>query len=62
MITPTDLKAQSVMLNVSGKYDWKKQTYSYDACKFGTSSRTSSQTCSGQYNHVDDFPSDSYSD
>lgn len=62
LIRPIDLQAKSTPLDVSGKYDWKKQVYQYDSCKFGSTSRTQNQTCSGQYNFVDDFPTDSYTD
>ena len=43
MIAPTDLQSKCEPLDVSGKYDWKKQTYQYD-CKFGTSASTSTGT------------------
>lgn len=62
MLTPTDLQTKIVPLKVSGNYNWEKQAYQYDNCKWGTSLFTSNQTCSGQWNHVDDFPSDSISD
>lgn len=61
-LTPIDLQQKVTSLSISGKYDWNKQVYQYDSCKFGTMNRTSSQTCSGQFNWVDDNPSDSYSD
>ena len=62
MITPLALQTKSVPMNVSGKYDWKKQAYEFDACKFGTSSRTSFGTNSGQFNFSDDSNTDSYND
>ena len=62
MLTPTDLQTKIVPLQVSGSYNWEKQAYQYDNCKWGTNSRTSNQTCSGQFNHTDDFPSDSITD
>ncbi len=61
MITPIDLQQKIHPMSISGKYDWEKQSYQYD-CKWGTNSHTSSQTCSGQFNSVDDFPTDSISD
>lgn len=61
-ITPIDLQSKSTPMDVSGKYDWKKQVYQYDSCKFGSSSRTTNQTCSGQLNSVDDWPTDGISD
>ena len=62
MLTPADLQASTVTQNVSGKYDWKKQTYQYDSCKWGTASRTNFGTNSGQLRFSDDSNSDSYSD
>ena len=62
MLTPTDLQTKIVPIEVSGNYNWEKQTYQYDNCKWGTSRMTSNQTCSGQFRYVDDFPSDSISD
>ncbi len=62
MLTPADLQTRTVTQDVSGKYDWKKQVYQYDACKWGTTSRTSFGTNSGQFGFSDDSNTDSYSD
>ena len=61
-LTPIDLQAKSTPIDVTGKYNWEKQAYEYDVCKWGTRNSTSNQTCSGQYNMIDDHPMDSWSD
>ena len=62
LISPIDLQAKSTPLDVSGKYDWKKQVYQYDSCKWGTSNRTSSGTITGIAHAQDDSTTDSYTD
>lgn len=62
MITPADLQQKVIPMPVSGKYDWEKQTYSFDACKWGTTRLTNSSTCSGQYSTMDDSNNDNISD
>ena len=62
-ITPTFLKdASAVPTKIESRYDWATQETILVGAKFGTRSNTTSQTCSGQYNHIDDFPMDSYTD
>lgn len=44
-ITPAFLAAKDIHpLDVSGKYDWRSQTYNYDVCNFGTSVSTTHRT------------------
>ncbi len=62
MISPADLQAKTVAQDVTGKYDWNKQTYVFTECKFGTTSRTSAGTSSGQWNLSDDTNWDSFTD
>lgn len=62
-ITPMSLKDTSVQpVKVESRYDWASQETVLVGAKFGTNSNTSSQTCSGQCNFVDDCPTDSYTD
>ncbi len=62
-ITPASLATNDVTpINVNGSYDWNAQAYSYDVCKMVTFKQTSNQTCSGQFNQVDDNPFDNYQD
>lgn len=61
-VTPEALANDDVTaLDVAGSYDWNTQSYSYDACKFGTSNMTNSGTNSGGY-FSDDSNNDSYND
>ncbi len=62
MISPADLQAKTVAQDVTGKYDWEKQTYQFNECKFGTTNRTSMGTSSGICNLSDDTNWDSYTD
>lgn len=49
MITPTDLQVPFKSMDASGHYDWKKQTYQLENCKFGTYATTSSGTYRGSW-------------
>ena len=61
-IKPIDLQVKTTTMDASGKYNWEKQVYEYDSCKFGTYASTYNGTSSnGQY-FSDDFNSDSISD
>lgn len=62
MMTPCDLQEKTVIQDVSGTYDWKSQVYKFDACKWGTTNRTSIGTISGVCNLSDDSTTDSFSD
>lgn len=62
MITPADLQQKTVAQDTTGTYDWEKQVYQFDTCKWGTTSSTSFGTNSGQWNFSDDSNSDSYTD
>ena len=62
LLTPADLQAKTVAQDVSGNYDWKKQTYQFNACKLGTTQWTNFGTNSGQLRLRDDSNSDSYTD
>lgn len=62
MISPADLQAKTVAQDVTGKYDWNKQTYMFNECKFGTNSSTSMGTRSGIHSMGDDTNWDSYTD
>ena len=44
-ITPAHLVSNDVQpMDVTGKYDWNAQAYSYDLCNFGTQERTNTRT------------------
>ena len=60
-ITPTALGQRVTTVDASGTYDWEKQSYQYNACKWGTSQGTSIGTTSGGFNQ-DDTALDSYTD
>ena len=47
-VTPEALANDDIVaFDVAGNYDWNTQSYSYDACKFGTTATTSVGTLSG---------------
>ena len=62
IIRPIDLQAKTTPLDISGKYNWEKQVYEYDSCKFGTNNMTSMGTRSSTVNIQDDNTTDSYTD
>lgn len=61
MIRPIDLKRETKAMDVSGHYDWEKQTFQLDNCKFGTFQTTSISTGSLAFG-TGDTSSDSYTD
>lgn len=61
-LTPSDMQSKVTPIKIAGHYNWKKQVFEENTCKWGTNSMTSRQTCSGQNSWVDDFPMDSYTD
>ena len=63
MITPTDLQMSLEAMDASGHYDWKRQAYQLDNCKWGTNQTTTISTnrsTSGGY--ISDTNFDSYTD
>ena len=44
MIIPTDFQVSLKAMDVSGHYDWQKQAYQLENCKFGTTQWTTFQT------------------
>ncbi len=65
-IKPIDLQVKTTTMDASGKYNWEKQVYEYDSCKFGTYASTYNGTSSSSSNtglyYSDDSNSDSISD
>lgn len=63
-ITPTALGQRGTDIDASGVYDWEKQSYQYNVCKWGTNQSTRSGTSSycGQMLMPDDSNMDSYTD
>ena len=64
-ITPVALGKRGTDTDASGVYDWDKQAYRYDACKFGTNNFTRNGTSSygaGSMPYQDDSTTDSYQD
>lgn len=63
---PTFFAKRGTDVDASGSYDWAKQAYQYDCCKFGTynSTRagTSSYVGSGTIPMSDDNNFDNYND
>ena len=54
-ITPATLAANSApTVDMSGKYDWKAQAYSYNVCNSGTTIGTHSGSCYGRDDHDPD--------
>ena len=61
-LTPSDMQSNAKSIRIDGHYNWNKQVFEENVNKAMTYSRTSNQTCSGQHNWVDDYPTDSFSD
>ena len=63
-ITPTALGQRGADMDATGVYDWEKQSYQYNVCKWGTTQNTQSGTSSyvGQNIFPDDNNFDSYTD
>jgi hypothetical protein len=65
-ITPTALGQRGADMDATGVYDWEKQRYQYDVCKFGTYQTTRSGTSSYapgmSFPSPDDNNMDNYTD
>ncbi len=63
-ITPSALGQRGADIDATGVYDWEKQAYQYNVCKWGTTQTTNSGTSSyvGQNIFSDDNNMDSYTD
>ena len=51
-IKPIDLQVKTTTMDASGKYNWEKQVYEYDSCKFGTYASTYNGTSSSSSNII----------
>ena len=65
-ITPTALGQRGADIDATGVYDWEKQSYQYNVCKWGTNNSTRTGTSSyppgGGMPWQDDNNMDSYTD
>jgi hypothetical protein len=63
-ITPTALGQRGADTDATGVYDWEKQRYLYNVCKWGTYNTTRSGTSSYVANILtsDDSNMDNYTD
>jgi len=65
-IRPSSLGKFGTATEVTGAYDWEKQTYQYDTAKWGTCNQTRNGTSSyfgnNNYPSSDDNNMDSYND
>ena len=65
-ITPSALGQRGTDIDATGVYDWEKQSYQYNVCKWGTYNTTRSGTNSygpaGGMPYSDDSNMDNYTD
>lgn len=63
-ITPTALGQRGADMDATGVYDWEKQRYQYNVCKWGTYNNTQTGTSSyvGNFLSSDDHNMDNYTD